>query len=419
MTDFQPARGTRDILPATHQRFRHIIETARDIAGRFCFEQMDTPLFERSELFARGIGESTDVVSKEMYSFLARDGETSLTLRPENTASIMRAYLHNGMASQGIAKLFYAGPMFRYERPQKGRYRQFHQIGVELIGTESVQADIECIAAGHMILSALGLSDKITLELNTLGDQESRQNYRAVLVDYFTQHKSQLSADSLQRLEKNPLRILDSKDEGDRELLINAPRLEEHLNTLSKNFYKDLCAGLDLLGLSYQHNPYLVRGLDYYCHTAFEFTTDTLGAQGTVMGGGRYDGLAQALGGSAVAGIGWAAGIERLELMLTQNQYQLCNAVIIPTGADTQNAAMSIAYDLRNAGLNIEMGYGGNVKKRIAKAHKQGLRWALILGSEEMENKQITLRDMQTGEQSAIAQQDLAAKLFDLLGLSA
>lgn len=400
-------RGTRDILPAEHQRIEYIIHKAKQISARYGFAQIDTPLFEATEVFTRGIGETSDVVSKEMYTFLARDGKTSLTLRPENTAGVMRAFLSNGLAQQGIFKAFYAGPMFRYERPQKGRYRQFHQIGVELIGTKSVQADIECIMAGKMILEALDLSRHITLELNTLGDKASRIAYRTALVDYFNAHKAELSEDSLVRLDKNPLRILDSKEESDKALVAQAPSLTDYLNTQSQDFFEQLTEGLNTLGIAYVYNPKLVRGLDYYCHTAFEFTTNQLGAQGTVLGGGRYDGLAELLGGPATPGIGWAAGIERLELLLGPLEAETPPLALIPLSESMQLKTLRMAQKLRSAGFKVDMGYSGNMKKRMARANKIKAHWALILGEDEDAKGKISLRNMQSGDQELCTQEAL------------
>jgi histidyl-tRNA synthetase len=317
----QPVRGTHDLLPEDCRLHRHIEEAMIRVAKRFGFAEMATPIFEFTEVFKRTLGETSDVVNKEMYTFDDRGG-TSITLRPEGTAAVARAFISNGLAQQVPFKVVYRGPMFRYERPQKGRQRQFHQFGAELIGVEKPQADIEVLAMASQIMAALGLQERVTLELNTLGDAESRANYRAALVAYFSAYKDKLSEDSRTRLENNPMRILDSKDAGDREIVANAPRLKDHLNAYSADFFQQVCAGLDALGIAYTLNDRLVRGLDYYCHTAFEFTTTELGAQSAVLSGGRYDNLIENMGGAKTAGIGWAAGLERLVLMLDQQRPQ-------------------------------------------------------------------------------------------------
>src|SRR6267378_963162 len=315
MRALQSVRGTQDLLPAQMRRHRAVSETARRVAERYGFEEMATPIFEFTEVFERPIGETTDIVSKEMYSFTDRGGE-NITLRPENTAGVVRAVLSNALTQSTPLKFFYSGPMFRYERPQKGRFRQFHQIGVELLGVPQSQADIEVIALGQRILGALGIADKVVLELNTLGDPESRAAYRDALVAYFSARFSELSEDSRRRLERNPLRILDSKDPGDQRLAAEAPDFAEYLNDASREFFARVRDGLDALGVVYRLNPRLVRGLDYYTHTAFEFVTTELGTQGTVIGGGRYDGLVELMGGPAMPGVGWAAGIERLAMLI-------------------------------------------------------------------------------------------------------
>ncbi|HEY9549341.1 MAG TPA: histidine--tRNA ligase, partial [Kiloniellaceae bacterium] len=314
MSSLQPVRGTRDILPDEMRRHRAVVETARAVAARYGYHEMATPVFEFTEVFKRTLGETSDVVTKEMYTFAIGEGE-QVTRRPEATAGVARALISGGLTQSLPLKVFYNGPMFRHERPQKGRYRQFHQIDVELLGVAEPLADVEIIALGADILAALGLGQHTTLELNTLGDPESRKAYRAALVDYFSAYRDELSDDSRDRLTRNPLRILDSKDKGDRKLIEQAPLFGDYLNQQSRDFFAGVLAGLDLLGISYTLNDRLVRGLDYYTHTAFEFTTTALGAQGTVLAGGRYDGLVETMGGPSVPGIGWAAGVERLALL--------------------------------------------------------------------------------------------------------
>jgi histidyl-tRNA synthetase len=296
----QPVRGTRDLLGDEQRRHRHVTETARRVAGLYGFDEWSTPIFEETAVFARTLGETSDVVSKEMYSFTDRGGD-DVTLRPEGTAGVCRALVSNGLTQSLPQKVFYAGPMFRYERPQKGRYRQFHQIGLELIGAPEPLADAEVIACGRDILAQLGLSGAVTLELNTLGDSESRAAYREALVTHFTAHREALSADSRARLERNPLRILDSKDAGDREVVVDAPTIAPFLTPLAQAFWDGLRRALDAFDVTFIENPRIVRGLDYYSHTAFEFVTDALGAQGTVLAGGRYDGLVAEMGGPPTA----------------------------------------------------------------------------------------------------------------------
>ncbi|MBN2752282.1 MAG: histidine--tRNA ligase, partial [Rhodospirillaceae bacterium] len=317
MSSLQSVRGTHDLLPEEMRAFRHVVETSRMTAALYGFAEMATPIFEFSGVFARTLGDTSDIVTKEMYTFADRKGE-SLTLRPEGTAGIARAFISNGLSNDLPFKVFYSGPMFRYERPQKGRQRQFHQVGVELLGVADPQADVEVVAMGRHILDSLGLKGNVTLEINTLGDVESREAYRDALVAYLSKHVADLSADSRERLDRNPLRILDSKDEGDRALIKDAPLLGAYLNESSRAFYDELKNGLLDLGLDFVENPHLVRGLDYYGHTAFEFTTDALGAQGTVMAGGRYDGLIKVMGGPSTPGVGWAAGVERLSMLLSE-----------------------------------------------------------------------------------------------------
>ncbi len=331
MKGLQPVRGTHDILPEAMRAHRHVIDTARGIAGRYGYDEMTTPVFEFTEVFKRSLGDTSDVVTKEMYTFSMKGGE-QITLRPEATAGIARAFISGGLSNQLPIKVFYSGPMFRRERPQKGRQRQFHQIDVELLGVAEPLGDVEIIAVGAHILRELGVLDRTTLELNTLGDPDSQDAYRGVLVDYFSAHKDHLSADSLERLGLNPLRILDSKDKGDRRVVEGAPLFGDYLNPYSRDYFDRVKAGLEALGIAYEVNPRLVRGLDYYTHTAFEFTTSELGAQGAVLAGGRYDGLIETLGGPSTPGIGWAAGVERLVMMLGKPPPAKRPIAVVPDG---------------------------------------------------------------------------------------
>src|ERR1700722_16551314 len=360
MADLQPVRGTQDLLPAEQRRHRFVVDTARSIAERYGYGEIATPIFEFTDVFARPIGETTDIVQKEMYSFLDRGGE-EITLRPEYTAGIVRAVISNGLAQSLPLKLFASGPMFRYERPQKGRFRQFHQIDVELLGVAQPLGDIEVIALGAEILDALGVLSRTVLELNTLGDPASRSAYRTALVDFYQGRAASLSEDSQRRLEKNPLRILDSKDEGDKRINATAPSFESYLTPEAQDFFGAVRAGLERLAIPYRLNPRLVRGLDYYCHTAFEFVTTDLGAQGTVLGGGRYDGLMGVMGGPETPGVGWAAGLQRLGLLIDEPPGGGRPVVIIPVGEQGEAADLKVAHDFRGASFTVDLGFSGNV----------------------------------------------------------
>jgi len=410
MSALQPVRGTHDLLPEPFRRHRHISDTARRIAEAYGYPEIATPIFEFTDVFKRTLGDTSDVVSKEMYTFTDRGGE-EITLRPENTAGVCRAVVSNGLRQTLPFKAFYSGPMFRYERPQKGRQRQFHQIGVELIGVEGPLGDVEVIALGAHVLEALGLLARTTLELNTLGDQASRAAYRAVLVAYLSDHAADLSEDSKARLARNPLRILDSKDEGDRRIVAGAPAFAESLNQESVDFFGRVRAGLDALAVAYTLNPRLVRGLDYYCHSAFEFTTTTLGAQGTVLGGGRYDGLVETMGGPATPGVGWAAGIERMAMMVESVPEPARPIAVVPVGAAGESTALVVTQALRHAGYAVDLGFSGNLGRRMKRADRLGARAAIILGEDEIARGAATVRDLDSGEQSEFPLDALAERL--------
>ena len=414
MSRLQPARGTSDLLPEAMAAHRKVIDTARHASGRYGFQEMATPIFEFSEVFSRPLGDSSDVVTKETYNFTDRGGE-SLTLRPENTAGVVRAMISNGLTQSLPLKYFYAGPMFRYERPQKGRMRQFHQIGIEYLGPVEPLADAEIIACGARVLGDLGVLDRCVLHLNSLGDTESRLAYRGALVAFLTEHQVDLSEDSKARLCVNPLRILDSKDAGDREILQTAPRLQDHLNDSSKVHFAAVTAALDASGIGWEFDPLLVRGLDYYCHTAFEFITDALGAQGTVLGGGRYDGLAEMLGGPAIAGVGWAAGIERLAMLVSVNDLEAPDIALIAAEPAAQVTAFRIAEDLRSAGFSVDIPVGGNMGKKMKKIDRAGVGFAAIIGGAEIDSGTVQLRDLRGGSQQELAQSDLAAAVASRL----
>ncbi|MBV9586523.1 MAG: histidine--tRNA ligase [Alphaproteobacteria bacterium] len=410
MPELQPVRGTQDLLPETMRRHRRVSDTARELAQLYGFAEIATPIFEFTEVFARPIGEHTDIVAKEMYTFEDRGGE-EITLRPENTAGVVRAVLSNGLTQSTPLKFFYSGPMFRYERPQKGRFRQFHQIGAEILGVAQPAPDIELIALGKRILQRLGIAEYVTVELNTLGDPESRAAYREALVGYFSARASELSEDSRRRLERNPLRILDSKDPGDQRLAAEAPDFTEFLNEASQDFFARVRDGLQVLGIAYRVNPRLVRGLDYYTHTVFEFVTTDLGAQGTVLAGGRYDGLVELMGGPSMPGVGWAAGIERLALLIDKPPAPLRPIALVPRGEAAEREALKLGETLRGAGLVVELTYSGNLQRRMRRADRIGARVAVLIGDNELAQHAATLRDLDSGAQELVALDSLPARL--------
>jgi histidyl-tRNA synthetase len=417
----QPVRGTHDLIGEAMRRHRFVAETARTIAERYGFADMAPPMFEFSEVFHRTLGETSDVVSKETYTFNDRGGE-SITLRPEFTASVVRAFISNGLTQQLPFKAFYAGPAFRYERPQKGRLRQFHQIGIEVLGADAPWYDVEVMACGFRILEALGLAGHVTLEMNSLGDMESRTAYRAALVEYFSEYKNDLSEDSRRRLETNPLRILDSKDAADRALMEDAPELFEYFTPESHDWIAQVQEGLVALGIGYTLNPRIVRGLDYYTHTVFEFTTKALGAQGTVLAGGRYNGLVEMMGGPDIPGIGFAAGMERLAMLMEQVAAERLPeatrpVAVIPVREAQLNAALVLADTLRAQGYSVEVILHGNIGKALKKADKIGARFALMLGEEEAANAKVMLKDMASGTQESALQEALPTLLARLSGV--
>ncbi len=410
MEALQPVRGTRDIIGEDQRRHAHVVATARHAAFLYGFEEWSTPIFEDTRVFARTLGDTSDVVTKEMYTFEDRGGD-SVTLRPENTAGICRALVTAGLTQSLPQKVFYNGPMFRYERPQKGRYRQFHQIGAELIGAAEPLADAEIIALGWRILGDLGLAADVVLELNTLGDTPSRDAYRAALVGYFSAHKDALTADSQDRLLRNPMRILDSKDEGDRKLVAEAPTISAYLTDEARRFYDGVRTHLAQFGVPFVENPRIVRGLDYYSHTAFEFVTTRLGAQGTVMAGGRYDGLVAEMGGPPTPAVGWAAGIERLSMLLAEAPPRSGSVAVIPMGEACEAAALAVLQSLRAANVRAEMAYRGNMKKRMERANKIGARAVVILGEDEIARGVAAVKDLATGTQTDVALADVAHSL--------
>lgn len=365
----QAIRGTQDIFGSDAEAFAHVVETFERIRKLYRFRRVEMPVFEKTEVFSRSIGETTDVVSKEMYSFEDRGGD-SLTLRPEFTAGIARAYLTNGWQQFAPVKVATHGPLFRYERPQKGRYRQFHQLDAEIIGAAEPQADVELLVMADQLLKELGIADGVTLMLNTLGDGASREAWRAALVEYFRAVKGDLSEDSQDRLERNPLRILDSKDPRDRAFVDGAPKIDDFLSDEAQDFFAKVTSGLDAAGVAWTRAPALVRGLDYYRHTAFEFVTDRLGAQGTVLGGGRYDGLMESLGGAPTPAVGWAAGVERLAMLVGERAQTGPDAIVVAENAARETEALALVMQLRRDGIEAELVATGSPKKRFDRARK-------------------------------------------------
>ncbi|MBR9971888.1 histidine--tRNA ligase [Magnetospirillum sulfuroxidans] len=408
MSGLQPVRGTHDLLPEDSRRHRFVEETAFSIAKRYGYGEIVTPIFEFTEVFSRTLGETSDVVTKEMYTFADRSGD-SITLRPEGTAGVARAFISGGLTQSLPLKVMYRGPMFRHERPQKGRLRQFHQVGCELLGVEGPQADIEVISMAWRILQGLGLGDKVQLEINSLGDAESRAAYRSALIAYLEPMRMTLSEESQARLDKNPLRVLDSKDEEDKRVVAQAPVMSDCMTPAAKEFFDQVTSGLTALGIAFVINPKLVRGLDYYCHTAFEFTTTALGAQGTVLAGGRYDGLIGQMGGPATPGIGWAAGVERLAMLIEDLPALDRPVSLIPMGDSVP--AVVLADRLRAAGFTVDLGFSGNMKKRMARANKANARFAVILGEDELARNAVSLRDLDAGTQEEIPLAEVERRL--------
>ena len=410
MSQLRPPRGTHDLLGDEIRRHRHVADTGRTVSGRYGYGEIATPVFEFTEVFQRTLGETSDIVTKEMYTFTDRGGE-QVTLRPENTAGVVRAMISGGLAQDLPQRFFYAGPMFRYERPQKGRLRQFHQIGIELVGAPEPEADVEAITLGADILGRLGVLADTALELNTLGDRESRLVYRGVLVSYLEGHRGRLSQDSLLRLERNPMRILDSKDEGDRAVVAEAPLLHEHLNQASRDFFARVQEGLERLDVAFRLSPRLVRGLDYYTHTAFEFVTTALGAQGAVMAGGRYDGLMKEMGGPDLPGVGWAAGIERLAMLAGAPPPAARPVAIVPIGAEAEKRAGVLAHQLRRAGVTVDLAFRGKPGQRMKRADRIGARWAVSIGPDELARGAAKLRELDSGVEEELDLDALAARL--------
>jgi histidyl-tRNA synthetase len=399
MTPVQPVRGTQSLLGEDADRLAAVVAAFDRVRRLFGFKRVEVPTIEPTQVFARTIGETTDVVSKEMYSFDDRGGD-SITLRPEFTAGICRSFLSEGWQQHVPLKLATHGSAFRYERPQKGRFREFHQLDAEIIGAAEPQADVEILSLGYQLLRELGIADGVTLELNTLGDPQTRDAWRSALVDYFQSHRGGLSEDSVARLERNPLRILDSKDERDRAICADAPSVDDYLTSEAADFFAAVIAGVDTVGVPWTRNARLVRGLDYYRHTAFEFVTDRLGAQGTVIAGGRYDGLIETLGGPHTPAIGWAAGIERLAMMIDAPPAETLEVMIVLDDDRAQTAGAKVLAHLRARGLASDIIATGSPRKRFDRAVKRGANEILILS---VGDQRVTSRVKTSGEARAEA----------------
>ena len=415
MEKLQSLRGMVDLLPQSTPLWQRIEATARAHFARAAIAEIRTPVLEATELFARGIGEATDVVGKEMYTFLDR-GERSCTLRPEGTASVVRAAIQHGLLSQGPQRLWYCGPMFRYERPQAGRQRQFHQIGLEMLGFADPRSDVEAMAVAWDLLADLGVQG-LALELNSLGSSEDRARYRDQLVAWLSERSDQLDPDSQDRLQRNPLRILDSKNPQTQALLAEAPTLAASLSAESRERFARVTDGLTLLGIPFQLNPRLVRGLDYYSHTAFEITSTQLGAQATVCGGGRYDGLVEELGGSATPAIGWALGMERLAILLAQAEPLAPLApelYVVSRGEKAEPMALQIARQLRLVGRAVDLDLtGAAFGKQFKRADRAGARWAVVIGDSEAEAGIVVLKDLRAvGDEASDPEQRLRVEEF-------
>ncbi|MGK3130429.1 histidine--tRNA ligase [Pantoea sp. C8B4] len=420
--NIQAIRGMNDYLPADTAIWQRIEGTLKQVLASYGFSEIRLPIVEQTPLFKRAIGEVTDVVEKEMYTFDDRNGE-SLTLRPEGTAGCVRAGIEHGLLYNQEQRLWYIGPMFRYERPQKGRYRQFHQIGAEVFGLQGPDIDAELIMMTARWWKALGIAEHVSLELNSIGSLEARANYRDALVSFLEQHKDKLDEDCKRRMYSNPLRVLDSKNPDIQLLLNDAPTLNEYLDEDSRAHFDGLCSLLNDAGIAYTVNQRLVRGLDYYNRTVFEWVTNSLGSQGTVCAGGRYDGLVEQLGGRATPAVGFAMGLERLVLLVQAvnpefEPTRIVDVYVIASGQGVQSAAMQLAEKLRDAdpALKLMTNFGGgNFKKQFGRADKWGARIALVLGEDEVKAGQVVIKNLSTGDQQTVAQSKAAATLRTLL----
>jgi histidyl-tRNA synthetase len=412
----RPIRGTQDMLGESADRFAYVVETFERVRRLYGFRRIEVPVIEPTAVFARSLGETTDVVSKEMYSFDDRGGE-SVTLRPEFTAGICRAYLTEGWQQYAPLKVATHGALFRYERPQKGRYRQFHQLDAEVIGAGEPAADVELLCFADQLLRELSIEEGVTLKLNTLGDAGSRDAWRAALIEHFASHRATLSEDSQSRLEKNPLRILDSKDPRDRPIADSAPDIDTFLTDEARDFFSSVTQGLQAAGVAWERDARLVRGLDYYRHTAFEFVTDRLGAQGTVLGGGRYDGLIETLGGPATPAVGWAAGIERLAMLIKcPTEESLCVAVI-PDEPQWETAALQVSQKLRSKGITVTNAYRGNAKRQAEVAKKANADALLFIKGPNLDDTRLSIPHNPHDEASEQLYSKALSQIHTALGL--
>jgi len=414
----QAVRGTQDLLPHTYRQHLHMMEVIQRVADNYGYEPMATPFIEQRSVFVRTLGDGSDVVMKEMYHVVGGSASQEdehrdmLALRPEGTAAVMRAFINHGQHLSLPVKWFYRGAMFRYERPQKGRWRQFHQAGVEALGSASPDMDVEVMACAWDVLRALDVGDVgVTLEVNTLGDDESKQRWRDALYAYFSRYEKELSPLSQQRLRRNPLRILDSKEKQDEKFKAEAPLVRAYLSPESQRFFHHVCEGLTHLGIPYRHHESLVRGLDYYRHTAFEIVTDHVGSHNALLAGGRYDGLAETLGGKKTPGIGWACGIERLAL-LSKTMYKKAPSVaVIASHEDYGREALALACFLRGHGVKVDYGFKPQLRKGLQRADKMSCCAACLLGEEEMKGRDVIVRNLRDGAQERVARDQLVTYL--------
>lgn len=404
----QRVKGVNDILPIESKQWQALESVIQNVMARYAFGEIRTPIFEKTDLFARGVGEDTDIVSKEMYTF-SDMGNNSLTLRPELTAGVVRSYIQNNLQQVSpVQKLWYEGPMFRQERPQKGRYRQFWQFGAEAIGSPNAEQDAEIIALYHTILQELGIADAVSLKVNSVGDSESRAIYKNALKDYLKPYLNDLSETSQNRFESNPLRILDSKAPNDKEIIKNAPKIRDCLNEASATHYQQVLDMLESMDIPYEQDDLLVRGLDYYTHTIFEFTCDILGAQDAICGGGRYNDLVKELGGNDIPAIGWASGIERLLLVVEAirplSDTHKLDLFLVVLGDDLRSTMPGIIRDWRSAGLKCDADtLRRSMKAQMREANRQGAKFVAILGEEEYSKGTVQLKNFESGEQEAVA----------------
>ena len=399
-------RGTEDLKEDPLQKQNLIVKAAREVTSQFCFKEISTPVLEFTEVFKRILGEDSDIVNKEMYTFKDRNNE-SLTLRPEGTAGVARHFITENLHQQLPLRFFYQGPLFRYERPQKGRLRQFHTVGVELLGEPSHRGDIECISLAWMFLKKLGIEKYLSLEINNIGDLDSRNQHREALLAYLKPLKNKLSEDSQRRLKTNPLRILDSKEKQDKEVVRSAPPIQDFLNPRSKEFFTEVLNGLDAINIPWKLNPLLVRGLDYYNHCVFEFkaNNEKMGSQNTVLAGGRYDRLIETMAGEGdrIHGVGWGAGMERLGLLIEKVPSLPRPVALVPLGEEAELLALKLSWKLREAGFTVfHPRATGNLSKKMKRANQMKSKYALIFGPEEIKNNTLSVKDLDKKSQESV-----------------